>query len=268
LDTPTCDFANSFNLLQVHFTQQVCVHQTCNVSIKKLVCDLHRKIGFVDIFNGGTLTLTNSTVSGNTGGNGGGINNQSGSAVNARNTIIAGNTASNGPDVFGSFTSPGHNLIGKSDGSSGFGGNGDQVGTIASPRNPMLDPLANNGGPTQTHALLPVSPAIDAGDDCVAEATHCGDSNIPQLTTDQRGAGFPRKIDSNGDSTATVDIGAFEAPTVVTHTLTASAGSNGSISPSGTVIVVDGADQAFTLDNTTLSSFALLTAGNSGFSLG
>jgi hypothetical protein len=57
---------------------------------------------------------------------------------------------------------------------------------------PLLAALANNGGPTRTHALLPGSPAIDAG------------SNPQGLTFDQRGAGFPRTL---GEAT---DIGAFE----------------------------------------------------------
>jgi hypothetical protein len=62
--------------------------------------------------------------------------------------------------------------------------------------NPMLDVLANNGGPTQTHALLPGSPAIDAG------------ANSLGLTTDQRGAGHSRSIGAN------TDMGAYEfAPT-------------------------------------------------------
>jgi hypothetical protein len=59
--------------------------------------------------------------------------------------------------------------------------------------NPLLGPLANNGGPTQTHALLALSPAIDKG------------ANPLGLSTDQRGAGFPRVIG------AATDIGSFEA---------------------------------------------------------
>jgi CSLREA domain-containing protein len=122
------------------------------------------------------LTITNSTLSDNSvsGGTnqGGGIyighddNNEIPGTVNTRYTIIAGNTASSGgPDVFGRFTSKGYNLIGKSDGSTGFtdGANGDKVGTSGSPLDPMLGPLQDNGGPTQTHALLAGSPALDAG---------------------------------------------------------------------------------------------------------
>jgi len=150
-------------------------------------------------------------MSGNHAGVGGGIYNNS--TVNVRNTIIAGNSFSNGaPDMFGSFTSQGNNLIGKSDGGSGFtnGVNGDKVGTIATPLDPLLGALMNNGGPTFTHGLLYNSPAVDAGNDCVALVTHCSDANISQLTTDQRGAGFPRQADGDLVAGAHVDIGAYE----------------------------------------------------------
>ena len=120
--------------------------------------------------------------------------NQSG-PVTLGNTIVATNTASTGPDVDGTVTSKGHNLIGKTDGSSGWVGS-DLTGTIASPLNPLLAALGNYGGPTQTMALLPGSPAIDAGNNAL----------IPGgVTTDQRGTGYPRTV--NG----TVDIGAFES---------------------------------------------------------
>ena len=61
---------------------------------------------------------------------------------------------------------------------------------------PRLDPLADNGGFTQTHALLPGSPAIDSGSPTVCPAT------------DQRG--YLRPIDGNGDGTARCDMGAYE----------------------------------------------------------
>ena len=79
-----------------------------------------------------------------------------------------------------------HNLI-----QDGSGGLADTI--VADPK---LGPLANNGGPTQTMALLTGSPAIDAGSNALA--------NAAGLTTDQRGPGFPRIVNS------TVDIGAFE----------------------------------------------------------
>jgi CSLREA domain-containing protein len=170
------------------------------------------------IFNKATLNLTNSTLSNNVAAGGGGIYNGAGNTtVRLRNNIVALNMVSNsGPDLIGSFTTQGHNLIGKNDGSSGFtpgtnNQNGDLVGTNASPINPLLGSLANNGGPTQTQALLPGSPAIDAGDNCVTQAAHCGDASISQLTTDQRGPAFNRSVDGNGDGTATVDIGSYES---------------------------------------------------------
>src|SRR5262249_42690276 len=73
-------------------------------------------------------------------------------------------------------------------------------GNLVGVADPKLGPLGSNGGPTYTHALLPGSPAIDAGDNAL------GVDNMGQfLTTDQRGAA--RVV--NG----TVDIGAFETPT-------------------------------------------------------
>ena len=77
-------------------------------------------------------------------------------------------------------------------------------GTPSVTSDPILGPLANNGGPTQTFALLSGSPAINAGNN--ASAVDAGNNS---LTTDQRGTGFPRIM--NG----TVDIGAFE----VTHSI-------------------------------------------------
>ena len=158
---------------------------------------------------GGIFTLLSSTVTNNT-GNGGGIGNVDdgfGSDFKIGNTIVAGNSSPRIPqDADGTFQSQGNNLIGKSVGSSGFlnGVNGDQVGTSASPINPRLGPLADYGGPTQTHALLPGSPAMDAGSNALADSTG--------LTTDQRGTVYNRFIDgADPDLIATVDIGAFEA---------------------------------------------------------
>jgi hypothetical protein len=134
-----------------------------------------------------TATLLNCTVSGNSaknpaiGGNsatpptigycGGGIGQDSSGIVTLGNTIVAKNTSDGtGPDLFetpaaGSVTSLGHNLIGVTDGSNWLGS--DQVG-ITAPLDPMLDVLADNGGPTgfhtQTMPLLLGSPAIGHGD--------------------------------------------------------------------------------------------------------
>ncbi len=157
------------------------------------------------IYNLGTLTLVFSTLTLNQAANGSGVyndNNPRGfslppGSVNARNTIIAGNLLStNGvnPDVSGTYSSNGYNLIGDSTGSTGFNeAAGDIVGTSENPVDPRLASLDFNGGSTQTIALLPDSPAINAADPTVLDT---------DPTTDQRG--FPRF--SNGRA----DIGAFE----------------------------------------------------------
>src|SRR5262249_31337854 len=89
--------------------------------------------------------------------------------------------------------SRGHNLIGKADGAFGWVAS-DLIGTSASPLDPLVGPLQDNGGPTKTMALRFGSPAIDARD-----STNGG---LPVPATDQRGR--PRVV--NG----TIDIGAFE----------------------------------------------------------
>ena len=91
--------------------------------------------------------------------------------------------------------------------------NGDIVGTHTSPVDPLLGALANNGGPTQTLALLSGSLAIDAGDNCVFD-NNCSPALASALATDQRGQ--PRQIDGDGNGTATVDIGAFEVRALTT----------------------------------------------------
>jgi hypothetical protein len=150
--------------------------------------------------------LTNSTVSNNSATDAAGAGGvfAGGSSVTIRSTIVAANVSNTTkPDVGGAFISSGYNLIGNVGTATGFGALGDQTGTGASPINPRLDILGNYGGPTQTHRLQVspvVSPAIDAG-------------NSFSLTTDQRGQ--MRTIDHPsapfalvGDNT---DIGAYEA---------------------------------------------------------
>jgi hypothetical protein len=147
------------------------------------------------IYNSNTLTVTSSTLSANAisaSGQtqtsfGGGIDNSN--ALDLRNTLVALNTAATSPDLSGSVSSLGHNLIGDGTGGSGYDPT-DLVGTSSNPIDPRLGPLQGNGGPTQTMALLAGSPAIDAGDNTDAPAT------------DQRG--FARIVGG------TIDIGAFE----------------------------------------------------------
>jgi hypothetical protein len=178
------------------------------------------------IYNDGRLTVSNSTFSGNTAGIGGGINSEGNSPVTLtnvtltanragsvggglavftalkpvlHNTLIAGNfrrpTGTAPGDVWGILDPSGdNNLIGDGTDMTGLsnGVNGNQVGTADNPIDPRLGPLADNGGPTLTHALLPGSPALDAGNNAYA------------TDFDQRGPGFPRIV--NG----IIDIGAFE----------------------------------------------------------
>ena len=153
---------------------------------------------------GGTTTLINCTITQNSSSSTGGSLRAISGVVRLQNTLVADNTGNNAPDVQGTFVSLGHNLIGKTDGSTGFTQPTDLTGTTAAPRDARLGALANNGGPLQTLRPLPGSPAIDAGDDCVADVAHCGDANFSQLTTDQRGAGFMRQVGAH------VDIGAVE----------------------------------------------------------
>jgi hypothetical protein len=155
-------------------------------------------------------TLRNVTISGNTALDAGGFVHGTGT-LNTGNSIIAGNTATgagNPPEirfVSGTFTSAGNNLVGDSAGDSTNTGNPvTYQGSDVQNTPPSLGALQNNGGTTPTRALLAGSPAIDAGSDALAVDPF--DSSA--LTTDQRGT--MRILDGNGDSTATVDIGAFE----------------------------------------------------------
>ena len=70
---------------------------------------------------------------------------------------------------------------------------------------PALGPLANNGGPTRTRSLGASSPLVDGGD-----PNGCADRQGSPLGFDQRGAGFPRSRDGNGDGTTRCDKGAYE----------------------------------------------------------
>jgi len=177
--------------------------------------------------SGAGVTLTNSTVSGNSAGRGGGISNsgpcpaavtltnstvarnsatQEGGGIRQvgsdetsseiTNSLVAQNSAPTGPDV---LTGPESeviarfNLIGDGSGSGIPNTDGNQVGTVSpnsSAIGPRLGPLADNGGPTRTDALLLGSPAIDA-----ASTPDCP-------TTDQRGVLRPQG--------AACDIGSYE----------------------------------------------------------
>ena len=133
---------------------------------------------------GGTITTLNSTIANNTAGtDGGGILRDGGNLV-VTNTIVANNTASgSGNDLSGTFNTVQYSLIGDVAGATITNDISNFTGV-----DPRLAPLANNGGDTQTHALLAGSPAIDAADPMTA------------IANDQRGAAAFRIR----------DIGAFE----------------------------------------------------------
>ena len=146
--------------------------------------------------NGGQLTVANSTITRNDAFNGGGIHSNFGAVLNLSNSIVAGNTVTgSGPDLLGTVTAGDYNLVQNTSGAT-LSGTHNVTGQPA-----LLGPLANNGGPTQTRALFPGSPAINAGDPTF---------DTTATPYDQRGSGFPRQVAS------AIDIGAFEvqlAPT-------------------------------------------------------
>ncbi|MBI1297963.1 CSLREA domain-containing protein [bacterium] len=165
------------------------------------------------IFNLGTLFVSGSTISDNTatgdenttfcdayksdpfciGGFGGGVANDRG-VVSVYNSIIADNHivgSGDGPDCLGTVVSDGHNVVGNLGSCNPTGlTNLDQYN-----RSAWLAPLADNGGPTPTHALLPQSPALNAGSCTAIDGT--------SITEDQRGEPRPQ-----GEG---CDIGAYES---------------------------------------------------------
>ncbi|MCA9236784.1 MAG: hypothetical protein KDA44_15015 [Planctomycetales bacterium] len=158
--------------------------------------------GAVSKFGGfGSLTITNSTITGNTADTtGGGIEKRSFSgALVLNNAIVAGNSLSDGApsNLTGSGNLSGsYNLLGS--GATAFGAT-----NLTGIDDPLLGPLANNGGPTRTHALLPGSPALEAGDPSIASSGS---------EFDQRGLGFFRVSDSDISMPGSrIDIGAYEA---------------------------------------------------------
>jgi hypothetical protein len=155
------------------------------------------------IANFATLNLTHCTIFGGHAANGaGGIQNAPGRTVTLDRSLIVGNTAGASPvpsdmENNGTVSLVGTSVIGASLGNPPAPGPGGNF--IPDPPPFELAPLADNGGPTMTHALLPGSPAINAG-------------NLSSITTDQRG--FP--IAGNPD------VGAYEAQAGGRFTLGAS----------------------------------------------
>ena len=133
-------------------------------------------------------------------GLGGGLRRINGTLSVADVLVALNKNSSNGSavDVSGTFVSRGFNLVGKREGSTGFGARGDQVGTTDAPIAPRLGKLEDNGGPTKTHVLRPRSPAIDQGSAFGLEA-------------DQRGEPRPTDLPDVPNADDGSDIGAFEA---------------------------------------------------------
>lgn len=187
--------------------------------------------------------ITNSTVSGNSSDDDGGGVSQREQALDVDSTTFSGNSADDlgdGIHVIGSSTrvevrqtvfanataenchlgpggeetepptivSRGHNL--ENGDSCGLRSGGDLVN-----RNPQLGALAENGGPTRTHALAPSSPALDAG-------KPQGAGGCPPPATDQRGVRRPQG--------ARCDIGAFElVPSISINDVGVSEGNAGTV---------------------------------------
>src|SRR4029077_1270322 len=109
-------------------------------------------------------TIAHNSVSGENGAFGGGI--YGFASPRTDSSIIALNSAPTGPDFTGgvALQSDGYNIIGNNADAVLSSQPTDQIGTPAAPIDPLLGPLANNGGPTLTHALQSGSPAIDHGD--------------------------------------------------------------------------------------------------------
>lgn len=197
----------------------------------------------------GTATIADSTIAGNragglgSNGDGGGISGSAGSSLALTGSTVADNHAFNGAGSGGGIDVPAatlkssivaNNRAHETSGSASYVDNCSHAAT-SNGRNlsdghdcgltatgdlqdvdPRLGPLQDNGGPTDTEALLAGSPAIDAGDTCG--------------TLDQRGTTRPRG--------ASCDIGPYEfAPPIVTTTLAlgiglTSASLRGTVTPS------------------------------------
>jgi hypothetical protein len=172
------------------------------------------------LYNFDAANLEYCTFSQNKANYGGGVYTYFNATLNIQNTIVAGNTAppNQGPDIYVplSVSSSGGNVIGNADGSAGWT-EADSIGNPGDVLNPRLAPMGNYGGPTQTMALLPGSPAAASA------------IPVPLIATDQRGfnrrarnpdsgafesSGFTMAVYSGNNQAARVNT-AFAAPLVV-----------------------------------------------------
>ncbi len=169
--------------------------------------------GGLHFLSTGSPALRSATVSGNTSDNdgngtgaGGGIRFDGSGAISVRNSVLADNTSAAAPDCSNAGTATlvtAFSHLEATAGACAFAGTGDVTGS-----DPGLEPLANNGGPTRTRSIVASSPLVDGGD-----PTGCADRQGSPLGFDQRGTGFPRSRDGNGDGISRCDKGAFESET-------------------------------------------------------
>ncbi len=270
---------------------------------------------------GGSLTITNSTFTGNTARVGAAIDVWSGmtltSSTLSLNTATAGgagqaiNSVNSLPvvlnnDIIANNSGAGHNFDGNAPtGSNNIFGDSNSTGSLTNTiiGDPQLAPLANNGSPNQTMALLPNSPAINAGNPATASVNderglvRFGNSDIGAFeyqfkvtTTADSGNGSLRQAITNANNTAGTDTVVFKigtgqqtiSPTSVLPTITDPIVIDGTTQPGFSVnhplIQIDGLQYGLTAGLVTtgfasgstfkgliVSDFA--TSGGSGFSL-
>ncbi|MFL5330834.1 MAG: choice-of-anchor Q domain-containing protein [Gemmataceae bacterium] len=141
-------------------------------------------------FSATSFAIHNTTITKNSASSGGGAIRITSGALDIQSSIISGNAGSTSPNfLYVTTLNVLNSVLSSTDGVTynNLGGN------LAVGTDPMLDVLANNGGPTKTHALKSGSPAIDVG------------SNPDGLSFDQRGSGFARI------KGGVPDMGAFES---------------------------------------------------------
>jgi len=180
--------------------------------------------------------IRNCTISGNTARTGGAGLSNYGFTPNStprtlKDSIIAGNSPSD-IESHGGLASLGHNVFGEISGNAIAGTTGDHFGVTADAL--RLAPLANNGGPTQTRALLAGSPALDAGNP----------SAFPEV--DQRGIARPFN--------SRPDIGAFELDVLLPPLVTVVATQPNTIEAGPTVFVAPG---VFTISRSGITNESL-----------
>jgi hypothetical protein len=185
---------------------------------------------------GGSTLLENDTIASN---GGRGISNPISPAITMRNSIVWGNALG---DCTIPLTTPGSSSINSLDGDGSCG-----VGALSS-TNPLLGPLAQNGGTTQTRALLAGSPAVNAG-------------TTPCPATDERGPSFPRD--------ALCDLGAYEMIDHVPPVLTVPSGLKAEVpSPAANSVPLNFAQLVSATDDDAVSSLVCTPASGSSFAIG